>query len=62
MAYQMNSPFHVWGFWIIFRPFFHPETVFIRRFHIKTKQKCILILSIRNEVYQAQIGCMQSIN
>ena len=60
-AYQMKQTFHVWGLWIIFRPFFDTKTVIIKIFHIKAKQKCILILSIRNEVYQAQICCIKGI-
>ena len=61
VAYQMKQIFHVWELWIIFRSLFDPTTVLIERFHIKIKQKSILIVSIRNKVYQAQIGCMQSI-
>ena len=57
----MKQTFHAWGLWIIFRPFFDTKTVIIKIFHIKTKQKCILILSIRNEVYQAQICCIKGI-
>ena len=60
-AYQMNPPFHVWWLRITFRHFFDPKTVFIKLFYMKTKQKCILVLSIRNEVDQAQIRCIQSI-
>ena len=58
---QMKLTFHVWGLWVVFRPFFDSKTVVIKLFCIKTKQKCIFILLIRNEVYQAQIGWMQII-
>ena len=51
----------IWGLCIIMRPSFDPKTVFIKLFYIKAKEKYILVLSIRSEVYQAQIGCKQSI-